>query len=368
MRPRYFRIVSILLIGISILFIACSDNSTDTSRRTTDRLFYISSRFSEQIACFNADREKFESYIVPDTFGYVYDAIGNNESLVIRALNYDCLILDLDSNKYVHNLGPAASVDVSPNSHYVSLLKYIDGPTGGYDPYISPESRFTLEVRGVPDYGLVHLDTDVANCCFGPESRYLAYTHTVQFGHNGNVLVVYDLITETTLEEGYKRFPFEIKIEKAIPIESKNKVVFHGTGDGDHLVCISDIGSPTMKILKQIPDLYFDPYSADIAVSPDGERMYIVIIPASGYAPQEQIIYVYNTETELPAQNIDLESKGFQPHKMIITPDGKYMMAVAVDYAPDEIILIDLESGDVVFEYPQQGHQGFIAATLRDKN
>jgi len=354
MKSMYQVLVIFLMPIILFSVFSCSDNSVTLPAATVDHLFYITSDNGSQLTVFDADRRKYIHYIPLDTGGYILDIIGDNQSLVIHInRTQESKILDVGTEEFTNSFGFGTWVSISPDSKYASVLRY-DGSFLSY---------YTLEIQNLPGFGIIHLDSSVKACSFGIDSRYIAYIHETEDGHTGNILTVYDIVSDSILEKGYKSISGEILLEEAIPIENLNKVVCLGSAFADNVVFVYTIGNASIHALSYFPGSY----TGDIAVGPEGKYLYLTMVPPNWYNPPDKLIYVFDLETEKHIKDISLESVDLQPNHMFISPDGKYMMVTSGPYSEGKAALIDLENSDVIGVYGPPGMLGPMAATLCPK-
>jgi hypothetical protein len=341
----------LFLTGLFLLTISCHDPVTPHNgpHSYPEHLFYIGSAGEGTVKVFSAEKEAFiDSLYFPTTSNYgIYytQVIGRDEKLAVRTGlgNY---LYDLANKTTTYPaFDNASGFEFSPDCRYVALLK----PTA--QQYTS-----NLELRTYPENRLIYTADSAGSPRFSLDSRLFSFMQHSQL-HDARALVVYDIQKNRIIEKTLKIYEGDtIAILGQTPIASGNKSIIMASTSLGIILCASDFGSTTVRILRIIS---WD-NGAGYTIDYNEEYIYLTTPPAWWGYPS-QIIYKYDIAGEQLVAEISTESVDHEPGMSCVSFDGNYLVTGSsgrYNLGWDNICLIDLSNWTVIGAYDYVGAPG----------
>jgi len=328
--------ISLVLLTVFILFLtfACNDdcpNCPTCPELDNDYLFYIGAYVSgiDPIKVYSVNQQ---AYIDSFDLGIGFEemaVIGHDEYIAV-ASNQGFRMMDLKTKEIVHENENWNKVRVSRDSRYMATFNQV-------------EDR--IEIYSFPGFDLVYFDTIQPPVYgwmgrFSNDSRYHTYLRQTAEPEPASLLVTYDIAGDSILYITSKHYnDYPLFIYDQWPVVSKNKVFLYCTLGANHYLCVSDLGTETVRILEQK-----SPFAVyDMIVSPDDKYLYFTAAPTTASAPYRNMVEVFDVESEQLIAEIPTSTETWthEPDRMAISWDGRYLLSTTCWMGYPNALLMD---------------------------
>jgi hypothetical protein len=298
-----------------------------------EHFFYVSARpdnDSSVVKIFSVEQRAFVDSFTVDSFRiWNFDVQGNDERLFLAGPGLR--VYDIKSKELLYTTTDyCCDVEISNNSTY-------------YKPLSSGTKLYRTN-----DYQEIYYDSNGAGSGhFSHDSRYFMYNRF-------DSVVAYDIIGDSiensvgltwngSLFRAYKIWP-TVDMKKLFLIGNQGWLLY---------LAVTDFGKDSVRIL-QAP---LRTGGEDGAMSPDGKYFYFINTPYMDSEMPRLKIDVYDVHTEQLITSISTREYNFyEPQRISLSSDGKYIMVTPRIWDGCDVLLIDAQNYSVIGSY-QFGYQ-----------